>query len=75
VTDTAVESIPAATDNERMKAHFVCGLCYPEEVPMGTPSLCGERVLGRRPPPGYVACQACHARKHAHALRHMMGGR
>ena len=71
---TDVETVPAAVDNVPMRAHIVCGVCWPEDIPMGTPALCGERVLGkRRPTFSDAPCEACEEGKHRHSLRHRLG--
>lgn len=43
--DVSTETVPAATDNERMSVHRVCRTCWPV-VELGTPALCGAKVLG-----------------------------
>jgi hypothetical protein len=71
---TSELTVPAAQDNEPMTRHLVCGVCWPEEIPMGTPALCGEPVLGnRRPLLSDKRCEACEAGKDRHALRHRLG--
>lgn len=77
-TEQGIETvpIPATTDNTPMHAHIVCGACHPEATgdacPMGTPAICGEKVLGFK---GRNAdCPKCIRLRSAHRMFHM-GGR
>lgn len=61
-----------------MKWHRVCGLCHPEamgtDCVLGTPAVCGEKVLGlpaRMDSPGCEKCKAVWAR---HAMNHIYNG-
>lgn len=75
--EAGIETVLAATDNERMKSHIICGTCYPDgNPPMGTPSLCGEKVLGTKPPPGALKCEECPKCRFEHYFKyHALGGR
>jgi hypothetical protein len=57
----------------RMRSHVVCGTCWPGKVPMGTPALCGVKLLGVTPPKDAPKCDECKELMHQHALKHMMG--
>lgn len=72
MTDTAVDTVPASADNAPMVTHLVCGTCWPEAIPMGTPAICGVRLLGV-PAKRKATCADCEEGKHRHALRHAMG--
>jgi hypothetical protein len=74
--EAGVETVPVAADNAPLTSHIICGTCYPEPPPMGTPSLCGERVLGTRPQPGKPKCEKCPKLKWEHYCKyHSFGGR
>lgn len=74
-TETEPVTVPAQAD-QGMLAHIMCGICYPEdEVEMGTPAVCGEKVLGIKPRPPYTRCPKCVTARWAHHLTHRMGAR
>lgn len=76
--EAGVETVPVAADNEHMKSHVMCGTCWPDpsKVPMGTESLCGERVLGMKPKPDTPKCEECPKHRYSHYLKvHAFGGR
>lgn len=75
--EAGVETVPVAADNAPMVSHVICGACWPDHrPPMGTPALCGEKVLGIPPKPGNPKCEECPKHRHAHYLKvHAFGGR
>lgn len=75
--EAGVETVPVRQQSDGpMLAHIICGICCPEdEVEMGTPAICGEKVLGIKPRPPYTRCDKCVKGKFAHHLAHRIGGR
>lgn len=75
-TEAGIETVPVSSDNSPMKAHIVCGACHPVnergEAEMGTPAICGERVLGHKS--RSANCPVCLRVAPAHRMMHM-GGR
>lgn len=72
MTQASIETVPAAADNKDKRSHIVCHACYPPSPPeLGTPSLCGERVLGIRPTG--PLCETCVQEKPRHIFRHRYG--
>ena len=75
-TDLEIPLVVEAEDDNPMKSHIVCGTCYPEYPPiMGTPSICGEKILGVAPQPGDKRCKKCTEEKVKHAILHVIGKR
>lgn len=67
------EKLEAAKDNTKMKAHRICGTCYPGDVPIGTPALCGVKVLGL--PASKNECDDCERQAFKHVVQHLTMGR
>ncbi|GAA2107970.1 hypothetical protein [Streptomyces synnematoformans] len=54
------EPRPAADRDEPARTHLVCPWCHPAvPPPLGTPAVCGEKVLGVVPDERAVACGTC----------------
>jgi hypothetical protein len=75
VTDTAVDTVPAAQDNAPMMAHIVCGTCHPVVLMGDRVALCGAALLGIPNPTGPF-CKKCDELQEQHILtvhRNMWG--
>lgn len=66
------EKVQPSQDQGPLTSHLICGTCHPEVV-MGTPAICGERVLGIPPRKDGVKCQKCKDVSLKHALMHVLG--
>lgn len=76
--DAYADELAAAVDNKPMKYHRVCPSCYPkttdEHCEMGTPAVCGEKVLGIPATHTGAECGECKVRWARHVMNHMYNG-
>lgn len=65
-------TVPAQSD-QRMCSHIVCAACYPEDpTPMGTPAICGEKVLGIPATGSSNRCPKCETGREKHVRDYHM---
>lgn len=76
--DQYADELTAAKDNRPMKWHRVCPSCHPETTnehcEMGTPAVCGEKVLGIPATKTGAECETCKTKWPRHVMNHMYNG-